>query len=125
MLSAKNWLGGGYMKAITAELLHSFTPKQICWICLLLTLTFGSIGSTYAIRAFASTDSVKEVRNQINRVEVRLLEREIFDRQSEVCRAVKNGQPARAYREQLQSALRAYEDLTGRPFSLPDCEELG
>lgn len=109
---------------ILTRLLDSFTPKQLCWICLLVTVMGAGLGSTYAIRAFASTESVKAVKQQVTRMEVRLLEREIFDRMSQMCSAIKAQQPARVYRERLQEALRAYQELTGNPFILPRCDEL-
>ena len=110
--------------SLLEKFLTSLTPRQICWLCLFVTITGAGIGSTYALKAFASTESVTQVRAQVTRIEVRQIERDIFDRQAQVCQAIAAGQSPRVYRERLQEALRAYEELTGKKFDLPSCEEL-
>lgn len=110
--------------SLLLRLLDSFTPKQICYVCLLVTISGAVLGSTYAVRSFASSERMDRVEKQVSRIEVRLLEREIFDRVAQMCAAVKAEQPARIYRERLQEALRAYRELTGQDFVLPACNEL-
>jgi hypothetical protein len=91
----------------------SLSPSQICWLCLLATVSL----YTYTVRTYASNDEVKAIN-------VKITENSLFDLRSKQCESIRRQQSGAAYRSKIQELLREYSLLTGSRYELPDCTEL-
>lgn len=76
---------------------------------------------------YASDTKVEQLANQVRHQVVRTLESEILTLRERQCRAIEahNMDAARFAAEALQKRRGDYHDLTGRPYPLPTCREVG
>jgi hypothetical protein len=108
------------IETILRKLLEAVTPAQVCWLCLAVTFGLGF----YGMRAFASVAAVSALQRDVSALRVEQLERNAFDLHVRACETTKIGLSARPYREQLESILRRYRELTGGIMTLPACGDL-
>ena len=95
------------------KLASSLSPQQVCWVCILISLT----GGAYGIRTFARNDQVQIMR--IEQLQERATNMKIMQ-----CEALKRGQPARFFAERVSFWSDKYLQVAGVRPDLPTCEEL-
>ena len=103
----QNWrilVALGLMFAVSTTILH-------------MALSFGHIPM---FAGFASAETVQSIQ-------VQLLKRDLRDLRRDQCKAIsEQNSPAMSFAvEELDDLLPMYEDIVGRPWRIPDCEELG
>lgn len=103
----------GTAGSIVLRLLDSFSPKQICWLCLLFTISIAGWG----FATFARESDVTAIR-------VELLQGRLLDLRIRQCTAIKEGQSAVFFARQYAEQADKYEELTGRQPKTADCAEL-
>jgi hypothetical protein len=94
------------------------TGIHIAWACGLLA----GIG----LNGFALADDVVAMRDQLNAIQLGQIRTEILQTRTSQCEAVKtqNQQALTIIARNLQDALDRYQNLTRRPYVLPDCGTL-
>lgn len=108
------------MKVLVEWLLQSLSVRQLCWVCVIITM--GAL--SYGVRTYASNSAVTALSGEIQEIRIQLLEERAFDLRVKQCKALEANQPAGVYRERLQELLRQYFARTGAKYDLPECREL-
>lgn len=108
------------MSALLSKLLDSLSVQQVCWSCLIVTLT----ACGYAVNTYASSSSVIAVRTEVAQMRIDFLEDRMFNLRVRQCSAIKEGKPSAAYREKLQDLLRQYYEQLHARYELSPCDEL-
>jgi hypothetical protein len=101
------------MSEIWKRILNSFSPQQICWVCVGLLALMG----TYGLRTFAKDSELKQVR-------VELLQQRLLDLRIRQCDAIRAQQSAQFFARQITEQSGKYRDLVHAPPDLPTCTEL-
>lgn len=99
--------------ALVSKIVETFTPRQICWLCLVCTVGFTGWG--FAV--FARESDVTAIRAE-------LLQGTLIDLRIRQCTAIKEGQSAAFFAQQVTAQTDKYEALTGRRPDIPNCAEL-
>ncbi len=89
---------------------------HMLWVCGLL----GFLNLTSPFAAAAETENVK---SSVARIQVQLLEQELFDARLRQCKA-ETPDSRQYYYERLQEKMNAYYDLTKRNYRPPACSEI-
>jgi hypothetical protein len=106
----------GVATDIAGRLLDALSPRQICLVCLLITV----LVALWAGRTFANDSEVTALRGEVATVRVSLVEKAILDTLAVRCRAAD-----KSFATSRLQALRAeYFQLTRREYPLPTCEEI-
>lgn len=101
------------MQEVGKWFIRSLSPQQVCWLCLLVTVS----GGMYAMRVFARTDDVASIR-------VELLQDRLLDLRIKQCDAIQAGQPPQFFAKYIQEQAVIYFSIVGVNPILPPCEEL-
>jgi hypothetical protein len=92
------------------------------WVLVLLSIA-GAHGMMPFHPGFALSTQTEDTNRKVIRIEIRMLEKEIFEGRQMQCQASTERSKS-FYRERLQDLLREYYAITNSSYTLPTCEEL-
>jgi hypothetical protein len=98
------------------------TVFRVAWVVLMSGHILWACGWLTALgfSGFAKADDLRDQRKYLQRIEIRLLEKSIFEVKVLQCNAASK----QLYAQQLAGLLTDYQNLTGKLYPLPSCEEL-
>lgn len=108
------------MSEIWKRILSSFSPQQICWVCVGLLGVMG----TYGLNTFAKTGMVQHLSDEVKGVRVELLQQRLLDLRIRQCESIRAQQSAQFFARQITEQSGKYRELVHAPPDLPTCTEL-
>ena len=87
--------------------------------------TAGSYGLLPGTTGFASVQSVQQIDDRVRELQATLLAKDIVDTRVAQCKALSAREEPRYWTDRLRALNDRYRQLTGYPYEVPNCVELG
>ena len=94
-------------------------------MALMIMHTAGSYGYLPWTAGFASVQSVQQIDDRVRELQASLLAKDIVDTRVAQCKALAEREEPRYWTDRLRSLNERYRELTGYPYEVPNCVELG
>ena len=104
-----------------ATAIKEFGPRQVCWLCVLLTCGGGWFFTT----TFASAADVNKMRAELAELKGDAIAKRIYDYRVRHCDTPKEMRKEKQWLiDQMRIDMGKYYRATGDQFALPRCEDL-